>query len=186
MNNTFGIPIIPYNDQERVKKLQEYQILDTHSEGSFKHITSLAAHIFKVPIALISFVDSDRVWFKANEGLPGVTEVDRGVSLCSLSILNDDLTVFTDTLKEPCLLDNPLVAGNFGFRFYAAAPLTTPDGFNLGSVCLVDKEPRDFNAADADMLTHLAELVMKELELWKENHKTPKPAPTYSSRISFD
>ena len=186
MNNTFGIPIIPLNDQQRVKKLHDYHILDTHSEGSFKHITSLATHIFKVPIALISFVDTDRVWFKANEGMEEVMEIDRGVSLCSLSILSYDLTVFPDTTKEPCLLANPLVAGDLGLRFYAAAPLTTPDGYNLGSVCLVDKEPRKFTAADADMLTHLAELVMKELELWKENHNTPKTTTKYSNRISFD
>ncbi|RDC65024.1 GAF domain-containing protein [Adhaeribacter pallidiroseus] len=115
-----------------------------------------------------------------------VTEVERGVSLCSLSILNYDLTIFPDATKEPCLLANPLVAGDFGLRFYAAAPLTTPDGYNLGSVCLVDKAPRNFNAVDADMLTHLAELVMKELELWKENHKTPKITPKYSNQISFD
>ncbi len=185
MNNTFGIPIIPANDRERVKKLHEYHILDTHSEGSFKHITSLAVHIFKVPIALISFVDTTRVWFKANEGMADVTEVDRGVSLCSLSILNYDLTVFPDTSKEPCLLANPLVAGSFGLRFYAAAPLTTQDGYNLGSVCLVDKEPREFNSTDEDMLIHLAGLVMKELEQWKENHKTQK-LKTKKSRFSFE
>ena len=168
MNNTFGIPIIPVDDTLRVRKLYEYEILDTNSEGSFKHVVSLAAHIFKVPIALVSFVDKDRVWFKANVGMEGTTEVDRGVSLCSLSILNDDLTIFPDALEEPCLLANPLVAGSFGLRFYAAAPLRTEDGFNLGSVCIVDKEPREFNIADKDMLAHLAELVMKELELWKE------------------
>ena len=168
MNNTFGIPIIPPNDKVRVKKLHEYKILDTNSEGSFKHVASLAAHIFKVPIALVSFVDTDRVWFKANVGMEGVTEVDRGISLCSLTILNDDLTIFPDTLDEPCLLANPLVTGSFGLRFYAAAPLRTEDGHNLGSVCIVDREPREFNVADKDMLAHLAELVMKELEFWKE------------------
>ncbi|PIQ21093.1 MAG: serine/threonine protein kinase [Cytophagales bacterium CG18_big_fil_WC_8_21_14_2_50_42_9] len=174
MNNTFGIPIIPVNDKLRVKKLQEYQILDTDSEGSFKHVASLAAHIFKVPIALVSFVDTDRVWFKANVGMEGISQVDRGVSLCSLSILNDDLTIFPDALEEPCLLANPLVAGSFGLRFYAAAPLRTPDGYNLGSVCIVDKEPREFNVADQDMLAHLGELVMKELEFWKEKKQVRK------------
>ncbi len=78
MNNTFRIPIIPPNDTLRVKKLHEYEILDSHSEGSFKHIASLAAHIFKVPIALVSFVDTERVWFKANVGMEEVSEVDRG------------------------------------------------------------------------------------------------------------
>lgn len=168
MINTFGIPIIPYNDKLRVKKLHDYEILDSHTEGSFKHVASLAAHIFKVPIALVSFVDAERVWFKANVGMEGVNEVDRGVSLCSLSILNEDLTIFPDALAEPCLLANPLVAGSFGLRFYAAAPLKTEDGYNLGSVCIVDKKPRELNTADKAMLAHLAESVMKELELWKE------------------
>lgn len=174
MNNTFGIPIIPQNDKLRVEKLYEYEILDTQSEGSFKHVASLAAHIFKVPIALVSFVDAERVWFKANVGMEGVSEVDRGISLCSLSILNDDLTIIPDALEEPCLLANPLVAGSFGLRFYAAAPLTTDDGYNLGSVCIVDKEPRNLNGADKDMLAHMAKLVMKELELWKEKKQSRK------------
>lgn len=174
IHNTFGIPIIPVNDSERVKKLHEYQILDTHSEGSFKHVASMAAHIFKVPIALVSFVDKERVWFKANVGMEGVTEVDRGVSFCSLSVLSSDLTIFNDALKEPCLLTNPLVAGNFGLRFYAAAPLKTPDGYNIGSVCIVDKKPREFNYADQSMLEHLAEVVMTELEIWKDSQQSKK------------
>ena len=174
MINTFGKPIIPYNDKLRVKKLQEYEILDTHSEGSFKHVASLAAHIFKVPIALVSFVDTERVWFKANVGMEGITEVDRGVSLCSLAILNNGLTIIPDALAEPCLLSNPLVAGSFGLRFYAAAPLKTDDGYNLGSVCIVDKEPREFNLADKVMLQHLAKSVMKELEMWKRKKQINK------------
>ena len=169
MTNTFGIPIIPENDIDRIQKLKEYKILDTHSEGSFKHVASLATHIFQVPIALVSFVDAERVWFKANVGMDGVTEVDRGISLCSLAVLNEDLTVFNDTLEEPCLLANPLVAGDFGLRFYAAAPLKSRDGFNLGSLCIVDKEPRNLNDKGKDMLTQLASLVMQELEFWKDN-----------------
>lgn len=168
MVNTFGIPIIPYNDKLRVKKLHGYKILDSHTEGSFKHVAALAAYIFKVPIALVSFVDAERVWFKANVGMEGVKEVDRGISLCSLAILNDTLTIFPDALAEPCLLANPLVAGSFGLRFYAAAPLKTADGYMLGSVCIVDKQPRELKAADKAMLAHLAKTVMKELERWKE------------------
>lgn len=169
MTNTFGIPIIPENDVDRVRTLKEYKILDTHSDGSFKHVASLATHLFEVPIALVSFVDAERVWFKANVGMEGVTEVDRGISLCSLAVLNSDLTVFSNALEEPCLLANPLVAGDFGLRFYAAAPLRTRDGFNLGSLCIVDKEPRKLNKEGKNMLTQLAGLVMQELEMWKAN-----------------
>ncbi|WP_051359768.1 GAF domain-containing protein [Adhaeribacter aquaticus] len=168
MNNTFGIPIIPDNDATRVQKLHEYQILDTPvGEGPFQHVASLATHLFKVPIALVSLVDKQRVWFKANVGLEGVNEVDRGTSLCSLAVLSHEPTVFENAVEEPCLLANPLVAGEFGLRFYAAAPLTNPEGLNLGAVCIVDKIPRKFSIADQKILEHLAAVVMKELELWK-------------------
>jgi len=94
--------------------------------------------------------------------------------LCTLAILNNGLTIIPDALAEPCLLSNPLVAGSFGLRFYAAAPLKTDDGYNLGSVCIVDKEPREFNLADKVMLEHLAESVMKELEMWKRKKQINK------------
>lgn len=170
------MPIIPLNDKARVKKLQEYNILDTNSEGSFKHIASLAAHIFKVPIALVSFVDANRVWYKANVGMPGTVEVDRGISLCSLAILNEEVTVFPDATKEPCLQNNPLVVGNFGLRFYAGAPIKTEDGYKIGSVCIVDKKPRELPDADEKMLSHLASLAMKELEIWKAKKTHQNPA----------
>ncbi|RNI28480.1 GAF domain-containing protein [Rufibacter immobilis] len=167
MNNTFGVSIIPDNEVERVKKLHDYQILQSEDNGPFKHIAALAAHVFKVPIALVSFVDSERVFFKGNVGMEDVTDVERGISLCSLSVMRQQATVFKDALKEPCLLKNPLVAGEFGLRFYAAVPLTTHDGYNLGSVCIVDKEPREFGIDDQITLEYMAKLAMDELELWK-------------------
>jgi len=167
MNNTFGIDIIPENEQDRLKSLHHYQILEAETEGSFKHIASLAAHIFKVPVALVSFVDSAKVWFKGNVGMEGTDKVDRGISLCSLSILSQEPTVFKNALDTKCLLTNPLVAGEFGLRFYAAVPLRTHDGFNLGAVCIVDKVPREFTDEDQVTLEYMAKLVMDELELWK-------------------
>ncbi|MBA9076301.1 MULTISPECIES: GAF domain-containing protein [Rufibacter] len=167
--------IIPENDQERLTKLHEYRILDTNhpnpvdaeTEGTLRHVVSLAAHLFKVPVAMISFVDRERVWLKAQVGLDGITEVDRGSSLSGLAILNENPTVFPDALEQPSLLANPFVAGEFGLRFYAAAPLRTHDGFQLGAVCLVDREPRTFSLEDQLTLKYLANLVMEELELWK-------------------
>lgn len=165
MENTFGIPIIPANEAERVANLHDYTILDTRSEGPFNNVASIAAHMFKTPMAFVSFVDESRVWFKANVGLESVTETPRGVSLCSLAILSNTPTVFENTLEESCLLANPLVAGDFGMRFYAAAPIRTPEGFNIGAVCVVDKEPRTFSAGDQRVLEHLASIVMDELKL---------------------
>ncbi|WP_299818629.1 GAF domain-containing protein [uncultured Pontibacter sp.] len=165
IKNTFtGVNLIPSNEEERLQKLKEYEILDTPQEGAFNHLAAMAIHMFKVPIALISFVDADRVWFKANVGMEGVENVPRGESLCSLAILNDDLVIFQDAMNEPCLLANPLVSGNFGLRFYAGAPLTTSDGLNIGTFCLVDKQPREFTEDDQKMLVQLAAIVMGEIE----------------------
>ena len=165
MENTFGIPIIPENEKDRLENLHSYNILDTRSEGPFNNVASIAAHMFKTPMAFVSFVDESRVWFKSNLGLESVTEAPRGVSLCSLAILNNEPTVFHNTVEESCLLANPLVAGEFGMRFYAAAPIRTPEGYNIGAVCVVDKEPREFSVGDQRVLEHLASIVMDELKL---------------------
>jgi GAF domain-containing protein len=164
MTNTFGVPIIPDNEESRLNKLQEYKMRNTALEGPFTHVASIAAHLFKAPIALVSLVDKERVWFEAQVGMDGVTEVPRGESLCSLAILDDNVTVFNNALEEPCLLTNPLVAGEFGLRFYAGAPLKTPDGYNIGAICIVDTQPREFSDADQRVLEHLAAIVMDALE----------------------
>lgn len=165
MKNTFNIPIIPENEKERLEKLHTYNILETHGNtGTFRHVTSMAIQIFKVPIALVSLVDYEKVIFKANIGMEGVKEVSRGESLCSLAILSDEVTVFETAKEDPCLLANPLVTGSFGLQFYAGAPLKTPDGYNIGSVCVVDKMPRKFSEADRALLESLAAAVMDELE----------------------
>ncbi|WP_276498304.1 GAF domain-containing protein [Pontibacter litorisediminis] len=166
IDNTFiGVDLTPVSEEERLQKLREYEILDTPQEGAFNHIAAMATHMFNVPIALVSLVDADRVWFKANVGMPGVASVPRGESLCSLSVLSEEPVVFQDALTEPCLLANPLVTGGFGLRFYAGAPLVTADGLNIGTFCLVDKEPRQFSESDQKTLENLASIVMDEIEL---------------------
>nr|WP_255531356.1 GAF domain-containing protein [Pontibacter sp. 172403-2] len=146
--------------------------MDTPREGAFNHIAAMATHMFQVPIALISLVDVDRVWFKANIGMEGVESVPRGESLCSLAVLSNDMTIFEDATNEPCLLANPLVSGNFGLRFYAGAPLVTSDGLNIGTICVVDKTPREFAESDQKMLANLASIVMDEIELRYLKRKT--------------
>ncbi|PRY11037.1 GAF domain-containing protein [Pontibacter ummariensis] len=178
IHNTFiGVNLIPDNEEERLQKLKEYEILDTPQEGAFNHIAAMATHMFKVPIALISLVDADRVWFKANVGLEGVRSVPRGESLCSLAVLNSAPTIFQDAANEPCLLANPLVSGNFGLRFYAGAPLVTADGLNIGTMCLIDKQPREFTESDQKMLVNLASIVMDEIELRYLRRKVSKDSP---------
>lgn len=162
--NTFGIPIIPENEEERLTQLHKYLNSDTYSEGTFKHVAAMAFHIFNVPIALVTFVDKEKVSLKANIGMEDKTEIDRGVSLCSLVVLKGEVTVFENATEAPCLLANPFVAGNFGLQFYAGAPLKTADGFNLGAVCILDKTPREFSVADQHLLKSLAAVVMDEME----------------------
>lgn len=157
--------IIPANDAERLGALHRYKILDAPADEAFNNIARIMADVFRVPVALISLVDKEKVFFKGNVGLPGVHYTERGASLCSFAVLSPDPTVFEEPLKEPCLLANPLVHGSFGLRFYAGAPLITNDGYNIGAVCLVDKKPRHFTDDEKATLVRFSKLVMEEIEL---------------------
>lgn len=165
MNNTFGRDIIPSNDEDRLKALRSYDILNTAPEGIFNNLANIIARSFDTPIALISFVDAEEVFFKANVGMEGTDHVSRGISLCSLAVLEPEPTIFEDASNEPCLLSNPLVAGEFGLKFYAGAPITTPEGYRIGTVCVVDKKPREFSDADKDLLVKFADSVMQSIIL---------------------
>ena len=165
MKNTFGIPIIPPNENERLKALKNLQILEYKVRDVFNNIAHIMAETFDVPIALISFVDNEEVIFKGNVGMTDVKSNNRGISLCSLAILNDGVTVFEDALKEQCLLTNPLVVGEFGLKFYAGAPLTTKEGYNIGTVCIIDKESRNFTEKKKQLLQRFATMVMHEIYL---------------------
>jgi PAS domain S-box-containing protein len=165
MDNTFGINIIPDNEQERLTVLKRYHILDTAAEEAFDNIARLAATMFSVPITLVSLVGEENVFFKANVGMGSAKSSARGTSISSLGILNNDITVFEDTTKVPCLQANPLVTGDFHLRFFAGAPLTTHDGYNIGTFCVADKQARTFSSADQILLKQLAKIVMDSLEL---------------------
>lgn len=166
--NSFGISIIPDNERARIATLKSYNILDSKPDLFFDNLAQIIARCFRVPIALVSLVDEERVFFKANAGMPGVNNVSRGISLCSLAIMEPQPIVFENALKEPCLLANPMVAGEFGLRFYAGAPITTPDGYNIGTVCIVDKKPRVFESIDKVLLSRFAESAMKGIVQHKE------------------
>lgn len=169
MNNTFGKNIIPVNENERVRALESYKILHTLPEGFFNNLAQIIAKTFDTPIALISLVDKEKVFYKANVGMPGTDYVDRGISLCSLAILDNEPTIFEDTTKEPCLLSNPLVAGEFGLRFYAGAPIITPDGFHIGTVCVLDRKPRSFSDTEQELLVQFSHSAMDAITERKKN-----------------
>jgi sigma-B regulation protein RsbU (phosphoserine phosphatase) len=156
--------LIPDDEQERVEAVRRYDVLDTPPDGAFDRVTALAARHFGVPISIVSIVDTDRIWFKSHHGLD-VEEVGRDPGLCASAILGDKPWVVEDAAADPRTLANPLVAGEFGLRFYAGAPLTTADGFNLGTLCLIDDEPRRLTDEETATLRDMAAIVMDELEL---------------------
>jgi len=156
--------IIPDDEARRMAAVNRYEILDTPADGAFDRIAAIAARRFDVPIAIISIVDHDRIWFKSHHGLE-VTEIGRDPGLCASAILTNDPHILTDASTDPRSLANPLVAGDFGLRFYAGVPLQTGDGHNLGTLCVIDKAPRPVDQGQIDDLKDLAALVVDQLEL---------------------
>jgi signal transduction histidine kinase len=151
-------------EQERINVLRRYQILDTPPDGAFDRITELAAQLLKVPIAVASLVDTDRIWFKSRHGLD-VDQLERQPGLCASVIMNNAPYILNDASLDPRSLSHPLVAGEAGFRFYAGVPLTTHDGFNLGVLCVIDLEPRTITGDELKILQNLAQVVMDQMEL---------------------
>ena len=151
-------------EQERIKSLKKYDILDTPPDGSFDRITKLAAKLLDVPIAIVTLVDTDRIWFKSRYGLD-VQQIGRDPGLCASAILSDELYEVDDTLTDPRTLANPLVASGFGLRFYAAVPLKVRDGYNLGTLCVLDKKPRHLTQLQKETLEYLADILIDQLEL---------------------
>src|SRR4028118_449193 len=158
------VDIIPENEADRMAAVRRYEILDTPPDGSFDRVTALAARRFGAPISIISIVDRDRIWFKSHHGVD-VQQIGRDPGLCASAILSSDAHVLVDASTDVRSLANPLVAGDFGLRFYAGAPLQTADGFNLGTLCVIDKAPRPVDQAQIDDLKDLASLVVDQLEL---------------------
>jgi GAF domain-containing protein len=174
----------PANETKRIEALNRYNILDTPPDGSFDRITKLAATIFDVPIAIISLVDTERIWFKSAHGLT-VNQIDRVPGLCASAILSSDVYVIGDACKDPRSLANPLVAGEFGLRFYAAAPLQTEDQCNLGTLCIIDKTPRSLTEKEQKILKELADVVMDEMELRLSLRNTVANVKKLTSDIGY-
>jgi two-component sensor histidine kinase len=124
----------------------------------------VAASLFRVPISIVSLVDTDRIWFKSHSGVDA-TEIPRSPGLCASAILGDGPLILPDARIDPTAMINPLVAGEFGLRFYMGVPLRTHDNFNLGTLCVIDREPRQVTEAEIAQLADLAAVVMDEMEL---------------------
>jgi GAF domain-containing protein len=157
--------IVPEDEEERLAAVRRYEILDTPPDGAFDRITRLASSILEMPIAIVTVVDHDRIWFKSAHGVDGVQEIDRDPGLCASAILSTDPWIVNDAQVDARTLANPLVAGEFGLRFYAASQLRTADGYNLGTLCVIDREPRELDQSQVQVLEDLGALVVDELEL---------------------
>jgi GAF domain-containing protein len=153
---------LPRNEAKRLAALRALLILDTPREERFDRISAFAAKEFDVPIALVSLVDRDRQWFKSNFGL-GVCETAREVSFCSHAILRTEALVVPDVLEDPRFAGNPLVTGEPFIRFYAGAGLRLPQGLVVGTLCVLDRRPREFDKLDIAILGGLRDLVVEEL-----------------------
>jgi sigma-B regulation protein RsbU (phosphoserine phosphatase) len=156
---------LPHNEVERLRAVQQHQILDTPPDGTFDRIVRLAAKIFNVPIALVTIVDQDRIWFKARHGLDNVFQIPRDPGLCASAICDDEPYIIENARQDIRSMANPLVAGGFGLQFYAAAQLRTHDGHNLGTLCILDRKPRVFGSSESGTLEMLAGVVVDEMEL---------------------
>jgi diguanylate cyclase (GGDEF)-like protein len=158
------VPAKPADENSRVSTLRALNILDTAPEERFDRLTRLAKRLFGVPIALVSLVDADRQWFKSCVGLPeGVSETSRDVSFCGHAILHDEILTIPDALADQRFADNPLVTGAPKIRFYAGCPLSVPNGSKLGTLCLIDVEPRELDDDDRALLHDLAKMAEQEI-----------------------
>lgn len=186
--SNFQLPksLIPDNDIERINKLHTYDILDTPEEDTFNKIAILAAQIFNTPIAQVTFVDEERVFFKSNISPLQATEIDRKDSFCSIAILNNDVTLFKNTLEIPELINNPFVLMENGVKFYAGAPLKTTEGLHLGTVCVLDVEPKEVTEQQLKMLETLSAIAMDELELRLATRKAMRTQTDMMNRIVHD
>ncbi|WP_386158217.1 GAF domain-containing protein [Streptosporangium vulgare] len=149
----------------RLAALREYEILGAPSDGTFDEIAKLAATVFEAPIATVGVVDDERVWFAAAHGLDGVEQVGVEPGLCASAVLADGPYVVGDAAADPRTLDHPLVRGELGLRFYAAAPIVTAGGHRLGTVNVMDRRPREATATQLAVLTGLAALAGRHLDL---------------------
>jgi serine phosphatase RsbU (regulator of sigma subunit) len=155
---------IPLDEQERVAALRALKILDTPPEERFDRVTRLAAKLFDVPIAYVAMIDATRQWFKSKQGLKAC-QTPRDISFCGHAVLIDEALIVPDALADPRFADNPMVTGEPFVRFYAGQSLKSPDGRRVGTLCVVDRKPRDFSAQDHSILRELADMIERELGL---------------------
>jgi GAF domain-containing protein len=156
-------PIVSPNDAARVSALQKYAILDSEPEQAFDDLTLLASYVCKTSMALISLIDEDRQWFKSKIGI-SATETSRDIAFCSTAIQQPDVFVVPDALQDERFRTNPLVMSEPNIRFYAGVPLINEDGYALGTLCVIDRTPRNLAPDQETALKALSRLVLMQME----------------------
>ncbi len=165
-----NLPPRAANEARRLEALRQYSLFDSPPEQAFDDLTTLAAHICEAPISLISLIDERRQWFKSMVGL-SATEIPRDVSFCAHTILQPDLFIVPDAAQDERFADNPLVTGPAHIRFYAGAPLLTRDRQALGTLCVMDRVPRQLSPSQQEALSALSRQVMAQLELHRQTRE---------------
>ena len=176
-------PAIPHDEDARLAALRELNILNTLPEERFDRYTRILRRLLDSSIALVSLVDANRQWFKSNQGLDA-EETPREVSFCGHTILGDGAFVVEDASHDERFKDNPLVTDDPNIRFYAGVPLSTPCGHNIGTLCIIDPEPRKFSDEDLATLRDIADMVRDEL--FAQHVATVDPLTGVSNRRGFE
>lgn len=159
---------LPIDEKLRLLDLASYDIMDSGAENDFDELVDLAADICNCPISLITLLDEDRQWFKARHGIEK-TSTNRDVAFCSHAILQDKVMMVENALDDVRFFDNPLVTGDEHIRFYAGAPIVSPDGYKLGTICVIDNIPKKLSTKEQKALAILSNQVTKLLELRKKH-----------------
>jgi len=155
---------MPSTETARLAALNRYAILDTEPEQSFDDLVVLASFVCRTPIATLSLVDDHRQWFKSKVGVE-IRETPRDISFCAHAIQQEELFIVPDALADPRFKDNPLVLGDPHIRFYAGAPLIDEDGYALGTLCVMDRQPRELDDTQKEALFSLRRLALSQIEL---------------------
>ena len=178
------IPITPDNEIERLQALKEYAILDTLPEQDFEDLTKIASEICQTPISLITLIDSNRQWFKSNHGL-NVRETPRDYAFCAHAINNPyEILTVKDSREDDRFANNPLITGYPNVIFYAGVPLVNPAGFSLGTICVIDNEPRELTLNQLESLRALSRQVVNLFEFKKLNRNLKESQEEIQTRNS--